>query len=67
MGKRYTSEKLKKMQQALEEAYRGKGMTPIDTAGQTLDEVIRGIARIVYLEEYKPADLRSKLRRVSRR
>lgn len=58
----YTAEKLKIMEARLVKAYGSDGVISIDTHGLTHAEVVRHVARIVHLDDYKPVcDLHKRL------
>ena len=60
--KHYTAEKLKGMEAKLAKAYGSDGVISIDTHGLTPADVVRRVARIVHLDDYKPVcDLHKRL------
>ena len=66
IGKRYRARALKSMQDALRNAYKYPGISIIETSEKTLEEVVKKVAKIIHIEEYKGFDLEQRLKKIKR-
>lgn len=57
----YSTEKLKKMQDAMQLIYRGAGVHVIDTRNLSVQEVTKRVATIIHRAPYEPCDLHKAL------
>lgn len=62
----YSSEHLEEQQGRLLKAYKPlNGVTEVDTKGKAVNEVVKGIARIIHMQEYEPvAQLHERLEEI---
>jgi len=67
IGKQYRAKGLKSMQDALKKVYKNPGISIVETSGKTLEEVVKIIAKIIHVEEYKDFDLEQRLKKIKGR
>lgn len=63
-AKEYSADRLDTMQKDLQEIYSMPGVTLIDARYRTAEDVLKEVARVVYLAEYVPADIGQQLEKV---
>lgn len=59
---KYSDEKLARMQSDILEIYQGDGIHKIDTRNRTVFEVMKEVAEIIHVDEYRPFNLMSAFR-----
>jgi len=62
--KQYTAKGLKVMQEALRKVYNYPGISIVETSDKTLEEVVKEIARIIHVGDYKDFNLEQRLKKI---
>jgi hypothetical protein len=60
-GKEFTKKDLAAMHQTLETAYKGNHLHVLDTRNRSRSDVVKEIARSIYMGEYRTMDLKKRL------
>jgi hypothetical protein len=57
---------IQEMQAALANIYQGPGVTPLNTQGRSVDEVVHILSSVIHLQDYVPMDVNARLAHIAK-